>query len=191
MANRVRLLLQVATGRCVGSDSRHIAPGGSGKGRQGSKSHGRHHRQPERETGGNRAACGFDAGKKVKGRKRHIVVDTLGLILNVVVHAANIQDRDGAVLVPRGLKALFPWLALIWADGAYGGEKLAAVMPTLGPWRLEIVKRRPETQGFEVLPKRWMVERTLGWLVRRRRLRVDYEGRPESAEALIKSPCRI
>ena len=86
---------------------------------------------------------------------------------------------------------MFPWLALIWGDGAYAGEKLAAVMPTLGPWRLEIVKRRPETQGFEVLPKRWMVERTLGWLVRRRRLRVDYEGRPESAEALIKSPCRI
>ena len=129
---------------------------------------------------------GYDAGKKVKGRKRHIVVDTQGLILNAVVHPANIQDRDGALLVLAGLRSLFPWLDLIWADGAYKGPSLDALFARPGRWRLEVVKRTDDTGGFKVLPRRWVVERTLGWIGRSRRLARDYEGLAETALAYIK-----
>jgi putative transposase len=123
-------------------------------------------------------------GKQIKGRKRHIVVDTLGLILAVVVHACNVQDRDGAKLLFGRLLGRFPRLKLIWADAAYGGE-LAEWVKILAGWVLEIVKRPKEQKGFVVLPRRWVVERTLGWLGRYRRLSKDYEERPESEEAII------
>jgi putative transposase len=125
---------------------------------------------------------GFDAGKKVLGRKRHLLVDTLGLILAVVVHSAGIQDRDGAK--PLLEKALwFGWLRKIWADGGYAG--------TLVQWFRELnvgraaeieIVRKP-SKGFQLLPKRWVVERTFAWLSRYRRLARDYEVKTEHSEA--------
>ena len=111
-------------------------------------------------------------------------MDTLGLILAVVVHAADIQDRDGAKLVVERLLGRFPHLKLIWADAAYGGELVEWVKKLFG-WVLEIVKRPKEQKGFVVLPRRWVVERTLGWFGRYRRLSKDYEERPASGEAII------
>jgi putative transposase len=127
---------------------------------------------------------GYDAGKKVKGHKRHILVDTLGLLLIVVVHVASIQDRDGAKLVLERAKGKFPRLALIWADGAYGG-KLIDWVKTVCWWVLEIVKRNDDVKGFKVLPHRWVVERTFGWLNRYRRLAKDYERTSSSSETMI------
>ncbi len=118
------------------------------------------------------------------GRKRHIVVDTLGLLLAVVVHAANIQDRDGAKLVLAKLVGRFPRLKLIWADGGYAGQ-LVEWARTFGGWLLEIVKRPPDSHQFQVLPRRWVVERTLAWLGRCRRLSKDYEELPQTSEAWI------
>ena len=118
------------------------------------------------------------------GRKRHIVVDTLGLLLAVVVHAANVQDRDGAKLVLAKLVGRFPRLKLIWADGGYAGQ-LVEWAHTFGGWLLEIVKRPPNSHRFEVLPRRWVVERTFGWLGRCRRLSKDYEALPQTSEAWV------
>ena len=122
------------------------------------------------EDHGKRGPRGYDAGKKVKGRKRHIVVDTLGLPLAVAVHPADIQDRDGARLVLTRLLGRFPRLQLIWADGAYGG-KLVEWARTVGGWTLELVRRPAQQHTFQVLPRRWVVERTFGWLNLQRRLR--------------------
>ena len=120
----------------------------------------------------------------MKGRKRHIVVDTIGLLLAVVVHAADIQDRDGAKLVLSKLLGRFPRLKLIWADAAYAGQ-LVDWASALGGWLIEVVKRAKDSHSFEVLPRRWVVERTLGWLGRNRRLSKDYEALPESSEAWV------
>jgi putative transposase len=133
------------------------------------------------ETPGER---GYDAGKKVKGRKRHILVDAMGLLLMVVVHAADIQDRDGAKKVLDKAKSCFPRLRLVWADGGYSGKLIDWVKQVCG-WTLEIVKRDKGVKGFQVLPRRWVVERTFGWLGRYRRLSKDYEGLTESSEAMI------
>lgn len=127
---------------------------------------------------------GYDAAKKVKGRKRHILVDTIGLLLIVVVHTANIQDRDGAKLVLEQVKGTFSRLQLIWADSGYSGQLIDWVNSVCG-WVLEIVKRNDDIKGFKVLPHRWIVERTFGWLGRYRRLSKDYEGLTESSQALI------
>ena len=116
------------------------------------------------------------------GRIRQIVVDTLGLLLAVVVHTANIQDRDGAKLVLAKLVGRFPRLKLIWADGGYAGQ-LVEWAYAFGGWLLEIVKRPPDSHHFEVLPRRWVVERTFGWLGRCRRLSKDYEALPQTSEA--------
>ncbi len=128
---------------------------------------------------------GYDAGKKVKGRKRHLVVDTLGLLLAVVVHTADLQDRDGARLVLARLADRCPRLRLIWADGGYQGPKLGAWLAQRADWVLEIVRRPTDASGFQVLPRRWVVERTFAWLGRYRRLSKDYEGRPETSETWI------
>lgn len=119
----------------------------------------------------------------MKGRKRHILVDTLGLVLMIVVHAANIQDRDGAKQVLEKAKGRFPRLKLIWADGGYAGKLVDWVKQSCG-WVLEIVKRNADLKGFHVLPHRWVVERTFAWLGRCRRLSKDYEEFPESSEAM-------
>jgi len=121
----------------------------------------------------------------VKGRKRHILVDTLGLILVVIVHAADIQDRDGARLVIDRLQNQFPRLRRVWADGGYAGELVKWVAKSFR-WVLDIVKRNDDVAGFHVLPYRWVVERTFGWLGRYRRLSKDYEERPDSSEAFIR-----
>jgi putative transposase len=113
-----------------------------------------------------------------------VVVDTLGLILAVVVHAADIQDRDGAKRVLKKLRGCFPRLKLIWADGGYAG-KLIEWTRNLGRWVLEIVKRSDDMTGFTVLPKRWIVERTFAWLNRYRRLSKDYETLTNSSENVI------
>jgi putative transposase len=137
------------------------------------------------EVGGER---GYDAGKKISGRKRHIVVDTLGLILAVVVHPANVQDYDGAVLVLTvlgGLKQRFSRLKVIFADSAYGRNNLpTCVMDAFG-WLLQTVLRPAKVKRFVVLPKRWIVERTFGWLGRYRRHSKDYERNTASSEAMI------
>lgn len=134
------------------------------------------------ESGG---ISGFDAGKKVKGRKRHIVTDTLGLLFAVVVHSADIQDRDGAPAVLRKIRHACPWLRHIFADGGYAGPKLRGVLRHMGEWTVEIIKRSDTATGFEVLPRRWVVERTFAWLGRCRRLAKDWEKSIASAEAWI------
>ena len=133
------------------------------------------------ESGGPR---GYDAAKKVKGRKRHVAVDTQGLLLGVVVHAASIQDADGAGSLLRRIKPLYCWLRAVFADGGYNrvGALLACFLLGL---TLVIVQRVPGTKGFVVLSRRWVVERTLGWLGRWRRLSKDYEQLPEVSEAMV------
>ena len=127
---------------------------------------------------------GYDAGKKINGRKRHLLVDTMGLVLMVVVHPANIQDRDGARLLLAKAKGLFPRLQRIWADGGYAGKLIGWVQERCA-WVLEIIKRNDAVKGFKLLPRRWVVERTFGWLGRYRRLSKDYERLPESSEAMV------
>ena len=121
----------------------------------------------------------------MSGRKRHIVVDTLGLLLAVVVHAANVQDRDGARLVLKTMRQRFARLKLIWADGGYAG-KLVGWARRMGKWTLQIVQRDATKRYFEVLPHRWIVERTFAWLARYRRLSKDYEVLPQTSETLIR-----
>ena len=134
------------------------------------------------ESGGIR---GLDAGKKVKGRKGHIVVDTLGLLVGVVVHAADIQDRDGAPAVLKSILKRWPWLRHIFADGGYAGPKLRGALQKIGKFTMQIVKRSDGAKGFEVLPRRWVVERTFAWLGRCRRLAKDFERTVESAQAWV------
>lgn len=129
-------------------------------------------------------ACGYDAGKKTKGQKRHIAVDTLGLLLTVIVTAASVQDRDGAHPLLARLREKFSAVTLVWADGGYGGR--------LGVWAnsvlsltVSIVKRTDDVQGFVVLPRRWVVERSFAWLTRYRRLVRVYERDPAHHEAMI------
>lgn len=124
------------------------------------------------ESGG---VTGYDAGKKVKGRKRHIVTDTCGFLIFILVHAADIQDRDGAVDVLAAIRHRFPWLRHIFADGGYAGDKLRGALASMGQWTVEIIKRSDTSKGFEVLPRRWVVERTFAWLGRCRRLAKDWE----------------
>lgn len=124
------------------------------------------------ESGG---ISGFDAGKKVKGRKRHILTDTCGFLIFILVHAADIQDRDGAVDVLAAIRTRFPWLRHVFADGGYAGDKLRSALVGKGKWTIEIIKRSDKAKGFEVLPRRWVVERTFAWLGRCRRLAKDWE----------------
>lgn len=149
------------------------------------------HRQPERKERGKRGGCidphGYDGGKFIKGKKRHILVDTLGRLLDAIVHSAGIQDRDGGLLLFTVLGKQFPLLATLFADGAYAGpifrEGLQTIRPQLG---IEIVKRSDNAKGFEVLPKRWIVERTIAWLNRCRRLAKDWENLTCNALAFLK-----
>jgi transposase len=133
------------------------------------------------EAGGPR---GFDAGKKINGRKRHLVTDTQGLPLALAIHPADIQDRDGLALVCVRLRRRFPWLAHLFADGGYRGAR-AACAAAQERLTLEIVKRPPAVQGFEVLPRRWVIERSFAWLARNRRLARDFERRLEASTAMV------
>ena len=134
------------------------------------------------EAGGVR---GFDAGKCIKGRKRHLLTDTNGLLVAAIVHAADIQDRDGAPMLLQSVRHLFPWLRHVFADGGYAGPKLDAALAQIGKWKLQIIKRSDAAKGFERLPRRWVVERTIAWLNRNRRLAKDFEATIASATAWI------
>jgi putative transposase len=129
---------------------------------------------------------GFDAGKLVKGRKRHLLVDTLGLLIAVVVTPANVQDYHGAKPVLEAVKGRCPRLQVIWADGIYEKSFLINWVRTECGWELVIKKRTDQEKGFKVVSKRWVVERTFGWLGRYRGLSKDYERLPETSEAMIR-----
>ena len=134
------------------------------------------------ESGG---VGGYDAGKRIKGRKRHIVTDTIGLLVGVVVHGADIQDRDGAPEVLASIAKTYPLLRHIFADGGYGGPKLRGAIEKIGRCTIQIVKRSDTAIGFEVIPRRWVVERTFAWLGRCRRMAKDWEKTIASAEAWL------
>ncbi|MBW8765366.1 MAG: IS5 family transposase [Geodermatophilales bacterium] len=127
---------------------------------------------------------GYDAGKRVNGRKRHLAVDTGGLLLAVVVTIAGIQDRDGAVRLLTALRAKFATIALVWADGGYAGRLLTWAQKVLA-LTVTIVKRTDDLTGFQVIPRRWVVERTLAWISKHRRCVRDYETLPQHAEAMV------
>ena len=155
------------------------------------KPHGRHHRQPEREERRKRGPRidppGFDAAKLIKGKKRHVLVDTQGLLLHGIITAADVQDRDGGLVLLATLFGLFPYLEKLFADSAYEGPifhaALAGILPHL---KTEIVKRSDRIKGFVALPKRWIVERTIAWLNRCRRLAKDWENLNRTALAFLK-----
>ncbi len=132
--------------------------------------------------------CGYDAGKKIKGRKRHLAVDTLGLVLAMRITSAALQDRDAAPILIGALVDMFGRLQIIWADGGYLGALVRWVkeLRPFGKLRLEIVRRCDHARGFKVLPKRWIIERTFGWLSKSRRLCRDYEVRLDHSEAMIR-----
>lgn len=137
------------------------------------------------EVGGER---GYDGGKKITGRKRHILVDTLGLLLAIVVTQAKLDDAAAAPLIFAHLRAeTMPRLEVVWADGKYHNHELHAWLANFQPqWRLEIVSRPPGVQGFTLLPKRWVAERTFAWNGRCRRHSKDYERRVDSSESMVR-----
>lgn len=139
------------------------------------------------KTGDQGGPTGYDAGKKTKGRKRHILVDTLGLLLGVYVGPADEQDRDGAKTLLERIIGWYSRLVKIWADGGYAGQLVAWVkaLRPRGKLHLEIVRRSDQARGFQVLPKRWLVERTFAWLYKQRRLVRDYEFKTEHSEAWL------
>jgi len=129
--------------------------------------------------------CGYDSHKCVKGRKRHLLVDTLGLPLAIYGTPADVSDPAGARKLLAGLAPLVPRLQKIWADAAYRGKELAEWCKQQGGWDLEVVEREPGTRGFSVQPRRWVVERCFAWLIRNRRLAKDYERKVQTSETLI------
>jgi putative transposase len=132
------------------------------------------------ESGGPR---GFDAAKRLKGRKRHIVTDTEGHLLGLLVHAANVQDNHGAVPLLKATRRAFPRLRHVFADRVYRGDKLLNAIAECGKWRIQIVTRSQTVGTFKPEPRRWVVERTFAWLGRNRRLAKDFEASIASAEA--------
>jgi transposase len=162
----------------------------SGASRAAGESQRGYYRQPKGEKRGKRGACidpsGFDAGKRVKGKKRHLLVDPRGLLFPALVHPANGQDRDGGRVLLSSLADRFPLLAKLFAEGAYQGplfhKALAKVRPQL---KTEIIKRSEQATGFVVLPQRWIVERTSAWLNRCRRVAKDFENRTRTATAFV------
>lgn len=188
MANCLLLFYGLAARRTLAANPRHLArpsPAGLRKKKAPSAAILDSQSVKVSNHGGVR---GYDAGKKIMGRKRHVLVDTLGLILHVVVHSAAIQDRDGAKLVLPILTKRFGWLRCIFVDGGYAGT-LALWIENLLPrrgLRLEVVKRSDaHKHQFKILPKRWIVERTFGWLSKFRRLAKDYEFRTDNSETMI------
>ena len=120
------------------------------------------------------------------GRKRHVAVDTLGLLLAVVVTSAAVQDRDGGLMLLRALAGWFPRLRVVFADAAYGTRRLAVWAAALGGWVLSVVRKPPGQRGFVVHPRRWVVERTFAWLTRFRRLNRDHEAQPRNSETMVR-----
>jgi len=137
---------------------------------------------PTTQAGGPR---GFDPGKRLHGRKRHIVTDTNGFLLAAHVHPANVQDVHGAVPLLEHLRDCFPKLQHVFADRVYRGKQLTNALSHCGPWTIEIVQRPPGVKGFQLLPRRWVVERTFAWFGRCRRLSRDFEGSPSTELAWL------
>jgi putative transposase len=129
--------------------------------------------------------CGYDAHKHIKGRKRHLLVDTLGIPISIYVTPADTHDTKGARCLLAGLKFFVPRLKKIWADAAYRGQELAEWCQATGDWELEVVERPSGTRGFSVVPRRWVVERTFSWISRNRRMSKDYERKVQTSETLI------
>jgi transposase len=128
---------------------------------------------------------GYDAAKRIKGRKIHALVDSEGLPMRVVVHSAKIQDRDGAGLVLDKIRRRFPWLELIWADGGYNAWQVDAAVAKVPRLRLEIVNRSDDIKDFVVVPRRWVVERTFSWFGRNRRLAKNFENLAETLATFV------
>ena len=185
LAYRLLPLPQVPPERPLAPGLRDPSCGGEEEGKNPDTSVAIVDSQSTKTTEEGAGSNGYDAHKNVKGRKRHLLVDTLGLPLSIHVTPADVQDRVGAHLLLAGLGPLVPRLKKIWADGAYSGKELAKWCKEQGGWELEVVERDKEAKGFEVLPKRWIVERTFGWLRRDRRLTKDYERKVQTSETLI------
>ena len=149
----------------------------------GTKAPARHHRQPNREDDRDGGPRGYDAGKRIEGRKRHILVDTLGLLLALVVHSAGIQDPAGAKLVLAKIVGRFPRLRLIWTDGAY--QPVVGWAKSFGGWTLELVRKPKELRTFQCCPTGGKSSGRIGWLTRSRRLSKDYEHDTGSSEAMV------
>jgi putative transposase len=185
LADGVRLHARLCGRRRVGEHAPPARDDAARAGRPGGQPHCRDHRYPERQDDRKRGPRGWDAAKKVKGRKRHIAADTSGLLLGVAVHAADVQDADGAGDLLKRLKRLYPWLKIVFADSVY--DRLAALLACfLLGLTLIVVRRLAGTEGFVLLPRRWVAERTLGWLGRWRRLSKEYEELPEVSETMVK-----
>src|ERR1700682_4635757 len=189
----IKHLSQVPTRGNRGGDLGRGARGVAGTDGPRGQPLGRRSRQPIAEIGGKGGgkddAVGYDAGKKVKGRKIHALVDTEGLPMRIVVHSAAIQDRDGAGLVLDKIRRRFPWLELIWADGGYNAWQVEAAVAKVPVLRMEIVKRSDDMKGFIVLPRRWVVERTFSWFGRNRRLAKDFENLAETLATFVTLAC--
>jgi putative transposase len=186
-----RLLLSVERQRHAGEDSRRALHQMSRASRARGQPDCLYHRQPTREKRGKRGACidppGFDAGKLIKGKKRHVLVDRLGLLLRALVAPADVQDRDGGLMALSTLFRQFPFLKKLFADSAYAGpvfrDGLAIATPNL---ITEIVRQRDRAKGLVVLPQRWIVERTIAWLNRCRRFAKDWENLNHNALAFLR-----
>jgi len=188
---RALLFHAVGMRRYVGAQSSWTLRCGAPTGWTRSEPDSGDHRQPERQGLSKRGSTldpqGFNAGKKVTGRKRQILVDTLGLLLSVAVHPANIQDRDSVALVlNQRTRRLFPFIESIFADGGYQGQKDAAATARTGTWKIEIVERSDTAVGFKIVRKRWIVERTIAWISRFRRLARDFERYARTVAAFIR-----
>jgi len=169
----------------LGSGSPHPRDGRLRTGRARGEPLGGDPRQPVgSHIGSKGGAKGYDAGKKINGRKRHILTDTDGRLLAIEVHAADIQDRDGAKGVLKRSRARFPFVELAYADGGYAG-RLVRWAKERTHIDLEVVKRTAGQAGFAVIPRRWVVERTFAWIVKNRRFVRDYEQLTAVAETLI------
>jgi putative transposase len=167
----------------VGADQRRAGAAEPSSTRARHHAHGSHHRLAKRQNGAKRGQRGYDAGKRIKGRKRHIAVDRSGHLLAAVVHGADVQDSAGARLLLPHLSARYPTVGTVYADGGYQGKLLDWARGVLG-MQMKIIKRTMP-KGFQVLPKRWVVERTLAWLGWNRRLSKDYELNPKSSECFL------
>ena len=185
-----RLSRAVELGRHVGTHPSRTVRRGARAGGPRAEPDGSDHRLADRQGRAKRGSSldpsGYDAGKKIKGRKRHILVDTLGLLLNVVVHPADVQDRDGAFHLLRRARRLFPFIERIFADGGYAGREDGVdrvAVPASGDCRSSSDRI---LLGFEVLPKRWIVERTFAWISRNRRLARDFERYATTVAAFVR-----
>lgn len=183
MADGVRVPAALGAGRHVGAGACHPAGASAPRRRAGAHAQRRDPGQPERQDGPG-GPRGFDGGKQVTGRKRHLLVDSQGWVWGLVVTPANVQDKAGARLLAAQVAPLAPRLTHLWADGGFGGAALAQELAASG-WTLEVVRPAGAARGFAVLPKRWIVERTFGWCVQQRRLRLDYEELPEVSATFV------